>query len=99
MTTETHNEALNEIEVRAVDVNSKLLQVIAALRSGNTDSALSLVQVAQSMQWENRRALLALGAMNSVTGGQTVGAEYLAEDELFPDVDSLDLSKLKLELQ
>ena len=89
---------LEEVEKAFVLTNSKLLQAMAMLRSGRVDSALSVLGVAQSMNAANRLRLLKAGVLDSVRGA---GPHHeikddLDEDEEFPDVDSLDLSQLKI---
>ena len=96
MTVETLN--LEEVEKSCVALNSKLLQAMDMLRAGRSDSALSVLGVAQSMNAANRLRLLKAGVLDSVRGA---GPHHeikddLDEDEEFPDVDSLDLSKLKI---
>ena len=85
--------ALNELEQRAVRVNGALLRMAHAIGRGDLEAIANLRALAQELNWTNRRAILDLGAADSILKGAGLDA-YTPDHEQPVDAETLDLAEL-----
>lgn len=94
---EVDRHALNELETRAEDINTKLLGLMRLLQAGRVDSALSLVGILQEANCKQIHGLIAAGAVDSAmpAGGWSTVPD---DDDGEPvDAEQLDLAAIRSE--
>lgn len=95
-TVQVSRAALEAIEARAVKVNGALLRMRLAVERGDLEAVANCRALAQELNWTNRRALLDLGAGDSILQAAGLTA-YTPDDEDMIDADRLDLGELREE--
>lgn len=73
-------EELNTLEKNAVAVNGRLLRARDALRCGQGAQAGEALEEAQSVNWTSRRALLRLGAADSIRAASEAAGPRFEKD-------------------
>lgn len=85
---------LDAMEQRALDLNVKIKGLEMNLRAGHVDSALSLAQIVQEMNWTQRKALIDAGAVDPIEPMRALSSREWDDDQPPIEADKLDLSGL-----